>query len=206
MKTFVLYLFAVFVLSIFIAGCKINNSCNCFKKYFTLHHNEVSKKNHGYYYLCYIEEEPYIIQLDSVKDVFLPDHILEYNSILKVIELKVKLIDLYFSEYSRKEALNMWLNLQNTFIKEGDNFEDPQKEYFLKYKKIYLVTCQNAVIKKVKKSFRKKELLFVDHISQVNKVNYLFAINAYFLSEVPFEKMFSFDDVYKEYLMRKTKK
>ena len=203
MKTRLYCFITIIILSVFAIGCKTSISCKRFNEYYTLNASDISKKNHGYYYLCYIETEPRLIQLDSALGVSLPEQFIKYKTILKIVEINVKLIDLYFSEFSRQEAVNMWLNLRQGYIKEGEIFEDPHKTSFLKYKKMYFITCKNNAIKKVKNAYNRKKLLLVDQYCQNYDVEYFFAPNVFITDEVSFNGLFSFDDVLQEYLLKK---
>jgi len=203
MKNKVYYLTISIVLVSIFHGCKIHTPCTSFNQVYKLHSKEISEKNNGNYFLCYIEEYPQIYTVDSALNKALSKHIkikeIDYN----VIKLKVKPIDMYFSKFSRDEALKMWSALYFSFLQQGDKYHDPLKESFLNFNTLYFITCSDFDLKKLNRLYTKKMLVIFDLKSE--ELMYLFSFNAYSATNINFNKLYSFDEVLKDYLEAKAK-
>jgi len=198
------FILIIIGLSISIFGCRLYSPCGIFDRVYKLNVRDVPKTNNGNYYLCILEEEPLIFSVDSSLRNSFPKHLINKRMDYVLIKLKVKPVDMFFTVYSREEALNMWSALYCSNLQEGNKYEDPVKAFFLEFNTLYYITCNATDIKKFKKFYNEKSLFITDRIFPEEETKYYYCLNVYSAKKVDFNKLYSFDNVLKDYMEIKT--
>jgi len=203
MRFKVKYLLLQISLVFFFYGCKTYDTCQLFNKVYKIKDKDIPIVNNGFYFLCYIEEEP-VISLDSMLIYTLPKNFKEKDFIL--IKLKVKPVDVYFTKYSREVALKMWLNVYNRDLDQSEfDTEKPIKKDFLNFNTIYYITCNPLDVNFLIKLYHKKTLLLLDKRTFDFNVDYSYCLNAKSSKKMNFSKLYSFDEVVKDLIKEKQK-
>jgi len=192
------YLLLQISLVLFFFGCKSYDSCLLFNKVYKIKDKDIPFENNGFYFLCYLEEEP-VVSLDSLLKYKLPKHLIEKDLIL--IKLKVKPVDIYFTKYSREDALKMWLAVYNGDVEQNKSHaETLLKKDFLNFNSICYITCNPLDVNFLIKAYHKKTLLLLDKKASEFYLDYSYCLNAKLSKRIDFSKLFSFDEVYKDFM------
>lgn len=188
-----------------LSGCRSYSPCAIFERVYKLKVGEISETSNGNYFLCNIIEEPQICYMDSSMKLSFPKHLVNETTNYNLIRIKVKPIDMYFTKYSREDALRMWLALYEGYLRAEEEYKTPLKKDFLNFNTFYFVTCNASDIRKFKRIYNEKGLVLFDQQWSEVTTGYFYSLNGYSAKKVDFSKLFSFEDVMNTYLEEKSK-
>jgi hypothetical protein len=199
------FLFIFIAKLILISGCSSYSPCAIFERAYKLKVGEIPEINNGNYYLCNIIEEPQICIMDSSLKLSFPKHLINEKINYVLIRIKVKPIEMYFTKYSREEALRMWLALNKGYMLVGEEYKDPLKKGFLDFNTFYFITCNSSDIKKFKRLYYDNEIVLFDQQWPEVESGCFYSLNGYSAKKVDLSKLFSFEDVMTTYFEEKSK-